>query len=30
MAASGILDGHERVRYEALTAMGLLITDLSV
>lgn len=29
MSASGLLDGHPRVRYEALTSLGLLLTELS-
>ena len=29
MAAGGLLDPHPRVRYEALTAMGLLLTELA-
>ena len=29
MAAGGLLDSHPRVRYEALTAMGLLLTELA-
>lgn len=29
MAASGLIDPHPRVRYEALTALGLLLTELA-
>lgn len=29
MSASGLLDEHPRVRYEALTSLGLLLTELS-
>ena len=29
MSASGILDPHPRVRYEALTSLGLLLTELA-
>lgn len=29
MSASGLLDPHPRVRYEALTSMGLLLTELA-
>ena len=29
MAASGLMDPHPRVRYEALTSLGLLLTELA-
>ena len=29
MSATGLLDEHPRVRYEALTSLGLLLTELS-
>lgn len=29
MSASGLLDQHPRVRYEALTSLGLLLTELA-
>jgi hypothetical protein len=29
MSAGGLLDPHPRVRYEALTSMGLLLTELA-
>ena len=29
MSASGLLDPHPRVRYEALTSLGLLLTELA-
>ena len=29
MSASGLLDEHPRVRYEALTSLGLLLTELA-
>lgn len=29
MSATGLLDQHPRVRYEALTSLGLLLTELS-
>ncbi|TNV74745.1 hypothetical protein FGO68_gene4951 [Halteria grandinella] len=29
MSASGLLDAHPRVRYEALTSLGLLLTELA-
>jgi len=29
MSASGLLDMHPRVRYEALTSLGLLLTELA-
>ena len=29
MSAAGLLDAHPRVRYEALTSLGLLLTELS-
>ena len=29
MSAGGLLDPHPRVRFEALTSMGLLLTELA-
>jgi hypothetical protein len=29
MSAGGLLDPHPRVRYEALTSMGFLLTELA-
>jgi len=29
MSAGGLLDPHPRVRYEALTSLGLLLTELA-
>jgi hypothetical protein len=29
MSATGLLDAHPRVRYEALTALGLLLTEMA-
>ncbi len=29
MAASGLMDSHPRVRYEALTSLGLLLTEMA-
>jgi hypothetical protein len=29
MSASGLLDAHPRVRFESLTSLGLLLTELS-
>jgi hypothetical protein len=29
MSASGLLDAHPRVRYEAMTSLGLLLTELA-
>jgi hypothetical protein len=29
MSASGLLDPHPRVRYESLTSLGLLLTELA-
>jgi hypothetical protein len=29
MSASGLLDPHPRVRYEALTSLGLLLTEFA-
>lgn len=29
MSATGLLDPHPRVRYEALTSLGLLLAELS-
>lgn len=29
MSATGLLDQHPRVRYEALTSLGLLLTELA-
>ena len=29
MSATGLLDPHPRVRYEALTSLGLLLTELA-
>ena len=29
MSAAGLIDEHPRVRYEALTCLGLLLTELA-
>ena len=29
MSASGLMDHHPRVRFEALTSLGLLLTELA-
>lgn len=29
MSATGLMDPHPRVRYEALTSLGLLLTELA-
>jgi hypothetical protein len=29
ISAQGLLDAHPRVRYEALTSLGLLLTELA-